>query len=226
MYGPRGKVRVLIAGRQSLFREAVRVILGRQTELAVVAEVATGSQAAVAAERTQAQLALLHADLPVNEAVQAAKLITDNVADCRVALLANEPDPAVMVKALEAGVTGYLTMDSSLEGLIDAAREVLRGEIVIPQDMVSELIAHLLRRRNGHQDALKRAASLTRREREVLLLLADGMEGQAIADTLVISPQTVRTHIQNLLVKLEVHSRLEAVALVKHGDVLEELAWR
>jgi DNA-binding NarL/FixJ family response regulator len=222
--GPNGEmIRILLAGRGSLFREAVRAVLEREPDLHVVGEASNGAQAIAEVERTQAQLAWLQSDLPNDETLRAANLIRKLVPQCRVAILADEPDHGVMIKALEAGATGYLTKESCLEDFIHAVRAIHRGEIVVPPDMVSELIARLLERRDGRHDALKRVARLTKREREVLALLTNGADNQAIADAFVISPQTARTHVQNLLGKLAVHSRLEAVAFVKQSGILDEV---
>jgi two-component system nitrate/nitrite response regulator NarL len=90
--------------------------------------------------------------------------------------------------------------------------------------MLGPLLSRLILRRREQDDALRRAGRLTRREREVLALLAEGGDNDAIAQRLVISPQTARTHIQNVLSKLGVHSRLEAAAFVIQNGILEDLA--
>jgi two-component system, NarL family, nitrate/nitrite response regulator NarL len=107
--------------------------------------------------------------------------------------------------------------------LIEAVRAVGRGETMIPSRMLGSLISSLVRRRRGRDRAGRIAGSLTRREREVLFLLADGADNDGIAQALVISPQTVRTHIQNVLSKLGVHSRLEAASFVIRNDLRDEL---
>jgi two-component system nitrate/nitrite response regulator NarL len=90
--------------------------------------------------------------------------------------------------------------------------------------MLGALLARLIRRRREQDEAIRRMSRLTRREKEVLALLAGGADNDAIAQALVISPQTARTHIQNVLGKLGVHSRLEAAAFVMQNGILDELA--
>jgi DNA-binding NarL/FixJ family response regulator len=140
-----------------------------------------------------------------------------------VAILATEWDRDAVVRILDAGGTGFLTKEYRLEGLIDAVRAVHGGEIVIPGDMVTPLIGSLLERRNGHHDDPGDVRRLTNREREVLGLLVRGAGNRAIADALGISPQTARTHVQNLLGKLGVHSRLEAAALAIQDGLVRDL---
>src|ERR671918_729742 len=105
-----------------------------------------------------------------------------------------------------------------LTDLIDAIRAVHRGDTLIPARMLGDLLGRLIDRRQQQSDAVRRIGRLTTREREVLNLLAQGGDNDTIAQALVISPQTARTHIQNVLVKLGVHSRLEAAALaIRNG---------
>jgi DNA-binding NarL/FixJ family response regulator len=138
-------------------------------------------------------------------------------------ILCDENDDRIFVDALEAGASGFLSKSSPLAELTDAVRSLVRGEILIPSRMMGGLLARLIRRRREQDHALRALSRLTRREREVLRLLAQGTDNDGIAQTLVISPQTARTHVQNVLGKLGVHSRLEAAAFVTSSGLLEEL---
>ncbi|MGH2727436.1 MAG: LuxR C-terminal-related transcriptional regulator, partial [Actinomycetota bacterium] len=153
----------------------------------------------------------------------AAALIRDRVPSCGVVLLAPNEDLQMLVAALEGGVNGYLTKDCPLSEMVEAARAVARGETLVPKQMLGPLLGRLIRRRRQQDEALNRLDRLTRREREILVLLAQGADNQTIAQVLVISPETARTHIQKVLGKLGVHSRLEAAAFVVRNGILEEL---
>jgi DNA-binding NarL/FixJ family response regulator len=218
------KVRILLADGQSLFREAVKVVLESESDVEVVAEARDGLQAVAEAERLRPDVALLDVNLPNCDGVRATALIKERVPECRVVVLANEEDQRTLVDAVEAGASGYLTKESPLAELIDAARAIHRGETLIPRRMLGALLARLIRRRREQDEAIRRMSRLTRREKEVLALLAGGADNDAIAQALVISPQTARTHIQNVLGKLGVHSRLEAAAFVMQNGILDELA--
>jgi len=216
--------RILLADEHSLFREAVRVVLESQPDLQVVAEARDGAQAVAEAEALAPDLAILDVGLPNCDGLRATYLIRERVPNCRVMLLAPEEDDNLLIDALEAGASGYLTRGSPLGDLIDAARTVCNGETLIPRGMLGALLGRLIRRRRGEDEAVRKMLLLTKREREVLALLARGAGNDTIAQTLVISPQTARTHIQNVLGKLGVHSRLEAAAFVMQNGVLGELA--
>lgn len=218
-----GRIRILLADGQSLFREAVKVILGSEEDLEVVAEARDGLMAVAEAERTRPDVALLEAGLPNCDGIRGTSLIKERVPQCRVVVLSDEEDQQVLVDALEAGASGYLTKECPLAELISATRAIHRGETLIPPRMLGALLARLIRRRREQDGAMRRASRLTRREKEVLIQLSEGADNDGIAQALVISPETARTHIRNVLAKLGVHSRLEAAAFVTQNGILEEL---
>jgi DNA-binding NarL/FixJ family response regulator len=218
------KLRILVADEQSLFREAVRVVLESQPDMEVVAEARDGLQAVAAVEQERPDVALLDSDLPNCDGLRATALIKERVPECRVLVLTGEEDQATLVEALEAGASGYLTKECPLAELIEATRAVHRGETLVPPGMLGALLGQLIRRRREQDEALQRVSRLTKREREVLAFLAEGRDNDGIAQALVISPETARTHVQNLLAKLGVHSRLEAAAFVIQNGILEDLA--
>jgi DNA-binding NarL/FixJ family response regulator len=219
-----GKIRVLVADQQPLFRDAVRVALTSQSDFAVVAEARDGVQAVAEAERTRPDVALLDAGLPNCDGIRATRLIRERAPGCRILVLSADDDEQVLVDALDAGANGYLTKTSSLPELIEAVRVVHRGEMPLPPRILEHLLTGLIRRHKEQDELLRRLARLTRREREVLTLLSEGADNGAIAQALVISPQTARTHIQHVLHKLGVHSRLEAAALARQRVILDQLA--
>jgi DNA-binding NarL/FixJ family response regulator len=214
------EVRILLADGHSLFREALSAALGSEPEMAVVAEARDGLQAVSEAARTSPHVAVLDSDLPNGDGVRAARLIRERVGGCRVVLLTGEEDLELLASAVEAGASGYMTKASPLTELVEAIRSVHRGDTLVPARMLGGLLDRLIRRRRDHDEAVRRLARLTTREREVLTLLAQGGDNDSIAQALVISPQTARTHIQNVLVKLGVHSRLEAAALAIQNGLL------
>src|SRR5207245_345424 len=216
-------LRILLADEQSLFREAVKVVLESQPDIEVVAEAKDGIQAVAIVEEVRPDVALLDINLPNCDGIRATSLIKERVPDCKVLVLTGEEDQETLVEALEAGASGYLTKESPLSELIGATRAIQRGETLIPPRMLGPLLASLIRRRRDQNGAFKLISRLTRREREVLSWLAEGKTNEAIAQQLVISPETARTHIQNVLAKLGVHSRLEAAAFVVRNGIRDEL---
>jgi DNA-binding NarL/FixJ family response regulator len=218
------EVRVFLADGHSLFRDALSTALAAELDLVVVGEARDGLEAVAEATRTEPQVAVLDADLPNGDGVRAAGLIRDRLPECRIVILAAEEDPEVLTSAVEVGASGYVTKASPLSELVEAIRSVHRGDTLVPAQMLGGLLERLIRRRQEQDEAVRRLGRLTAREREVLSLLAQGGDNDSIAQALVISPQTARTHIQNVLVKLVVHSRLEAAALAIQNGLPSERA--
>jgi two-component system NarL family response regulator len=220
------EIRILLADTHSLFRESVRAVIESEPDMSVVAEARDGVQLVVEAETNRPHIAIVDAALPSGEGIRAVHALRERVPACRILVLAEFEDQALLAEVVEAGASGYLTKDCPLKDLIDATRAIHRGEIVIPRWMLGALLGRLVMRRKERDEALRRMARLTRREREVLALLADGADNESIARMLVISPETARTHVQNLLNKLDVHSRLEAAAFVMQNGILDDLGIR
>jgi DNA-binding NarL/FixJ family response regulator len=216
-------IRILLADQHALFREALRTGLENEGDLRVVAQARSGPETVSEADRTVPHVAIVDADLPAGEAAPTIAELKERLPRCGVLALGANDDPRRLVDLLDAGANGYLTKEAPLAELVDATRAIHRGETLIPQPMLGPLLTALLQRRREQDHAHDRLSRLTRREREVLALLAGGADNEAIAAHLVISPQTARTHIQNILGKLAVHSRLEAAAFVTQNGVLPDL---
>jgi two-component system nitrate/nitrite response regulator NarL len=217
------ETRVLLADGHSLFREAMRVVLDAQDDVVVVAEAADGVRALAEARLGEPNVALVNLDLPNSDGLHTTAALVDDVPSCRVLVLSEAEDEEALLLALEAGATGFLTKSSPIHELLEATRRVREGETVVPPRMLGALLGRLIARRRERDQALRLMARLTPREREVLALLARGADNAGIAQALVISPETARTHVQNVLNKLGVHSRLEAAAFVTQNGLLEEL---
>lgn len=221
--GGQDPIRILLADQHALFREAVRSGLKGEQDLQVVGEARNGPEAVAEAKRSLPDVAILDADLPITNGVHTTSLIKEQAPSCRILVLSANEDHQSLFEALDAGSSGYMTKEAPLADLIHAIRAVHQGDTLVPPRMLGPLLTTLLRRKKEQDRAHSRIAQLTRREREVLALLAEGANNEGIARALVISPQTARTHIQNILRKLAVHSRLEAAAFVTQNGILRDL---
>jgi DNA-binding NarL/FixJ family response regulator len=135
--------------------------------------------------------------------------------DTKVVAVTALHDPSAVTEVVRAGFSGYLTKDSTIDRLVASIRAILSGEVVISGRLARAATGA---RSEDERDALFRAQQLTAREREVLQLLAEGASSEQVADRLSVSSHTVRTHVQNTLAKLQVHSRLEAATFaVRYG---------
>jgi two-component system, NarL family, nitrate/nitrite response regulator NarL len=215
-------VSVYIADGKPLFGDAARAQFGARADLNVMGVATDGMHAIAEISRLRPSVAVIDVDLPNCDGVRATRLIRDRT-PTSVVLVADGEDDALLLDAVHAGATGFVSRESPIEALIEATRAVARGDVAIPPRMLAGLIAGLVRRRREQEVAMRVTGTLTPREREILLLVAGGADNDAIAQRLVISPQTVRTHTQNLLRKLGLHSRLEAAAFVLRNRIGEEL---
>lgn len=218
----RKRVRLLVAAEEPNFRQAIKETVESTGSFVVVAEAGSGPEAADEAIRTRPGLAVIHRS-PSADGVEAARQIKHHLPECPVLILAPDGDPATLLEAVLAGANGYFREDAAPETIVDAVRRVSGGETLVPPDMLGSLLSELTRRWTEQQDALRRVSRLTRREKQVLLLMAWGANKNAIAARLVISPQTARTHVHNILCKLNLHSRQEAQEFVLRNAMVEEL---
>jgi DNA-binding NarL/FixJ family response regulator len=152
--------------------------------------------------------------------IDATRAIKENSPATKVIIMTAHDDDRLLVDAVEAGASGFLSKDDAAEAVLAAVKSAAEGEVLIDPGTLARLLPQVAREREQQRDALALLGDLTDREREILTLLAQGMRNEDIATQLYISPQTVQTHVRNILGKLRVHSKLEAVAFaVRHGAI-------
>jgi DNA-binding NarL/FixJ family response regulator len=182
-----------------------------------------GPAAIMAVEEHAPDVAVLSTDLPNLDGIQTSCQIKAFAPECAIIVLTDAQDQRLLTDGLYCGARGYLTKDCSVAELVGAIRAVASGETLIPPGMLGPLLTDLIDRRREHEGALMKLAALSTREREVLGLVSKGLKTSELTDALVISPETARTHIQNILSKLGLHSRLEAATFVIENGLLETL---
>jgi DNA-binding NarL/FixJ family response regulator len=154
------------------------------------------------------------------DGIEATRRIKEVSPTTKVVIMTAHDDERLLVEAVEAGASGFLGKEEAADEVLAAAKAAAEGEVLIDPAILTRLLHQVAKEREARRDALALLEELTDREHEVLQLLAEGMRNDDIAQKLFISPQTVQTHVRNLLAKLGVHSKLEAVAFaVKHGAI-------
>ena len=152
--------------------------------------------------------------------IEATRRIKERSPSTKVIIMTAHDEDRLMVEAVEAGASGFLSKDLPVDEILSAAKAAAEGEVLIDPATLTRLLAQVARQREEQRDAMALLGDLTERERQILQLLAEGKRNDDIAAELFISPQTVQTHVRNILGKLRVHSKLEAVAFaVKHGVI-------
>jgi DNA-binding NarL/FixJ family response regulator len=206
-------VRALIIDDHALFSEAIRSTL-EDHGIRVIGAPTTATQALQAVRDEKPDLVLVDLGLPDMSGLALGQQILRERPETKVVVLTALEDPRAVKEALRAGFHGYVTKDTPVEGFVDAVLAILGGQVVVPHGLAARAAG------SGVDGGRGRPELLTTREREVLTLLATGATGARIALEMGIAPNTVRTHISNILTKLQVHTRLEAAAYgVRHGIV-------
>jgi two-component system NarL family response regulator len=212
-------IRVLIADDQAVFRRGLLVVLSSEVDIDVVAEAEDGSEAVAKAEETTPDVVLMDVRMPRVNGIEATRQIRELMPSTRVLMLTVSDEEDDLYEAIKAGATGYLLKEISVEEVAHAIHAVMQGQSLISPSMASKLIHEFnaLARRAAEKEQLP-APALTARELEVLKLVARGMSNKDVADQLFISENTVKNHVRNILEKLHLHSRMEAVmyAVRKH----------
>lgn len=213
-------VKVLILVQDRIFTDALATWLDAESGMRVVAALHDRVQSPSLLAASQANVVLLDADLPHDSAVQVCQECSLHGGGPRVVMLSQSSEPQRIVRAMRSGAVGWVRKDESLERLRDVIYAVANGETCLPQGQTGEVLRLLLHGADRDADDSDCAlAALTPREREVLMCLTEGTGRRAMATHLQMSPNTVRTHLQNLMAKLGVHSALEAVALTRSQTV-------
>jgi DNA-binding NarL/FixJ family response regulator len=201
-------IRVLIVDDHSMVAESFRRALLLETDMTVVAVADNVADARAAAATHRPHVVLMDYCLPDGDGIATAATLLREQPGTRVILVTGTDDPRVVRSAMQAGCVGYLEKTMSLSQLAIAIRAAAAGDTAISPE-------HLARAMRTPASAGER---LTKREREVLRLVASGLSNEAIASRLILSLHTVRTHVQSILSKLGVHSKLEAAACARdHG---------
>lgn len=220
-------IRVLIADDQPLIRAGLRGILELEDDLEVVGEAASGRQAVQQARDRPVDVVLMDIRMPEMDGIQATAAICADprLAGVRVLVLTTFETDEHVVAALRAGASGFMGKGSEPQGFIDAIRLVARGEALLSPAATRSLIERFLGeprvRQRGDPDRVHPDLDdLTDREREVLTLVGEGLSNDDIADRLVISRHTVKTHVNRAMTKLDVHDRAQLVVIAYEGGLL------
>lgn len=199
-------IRVVIIDDHTMFAESLARLLSDSADIDVVATERNGAQGVAAARRWTPRVVLLDQRLPDRPGVEVARELRAALPDTMVVILTGAADDRVLLGAIDAGCSGFLTKDHAASRVVDAVRAAAQGEVLIPPELLARLLPQLNRAHRGL------GSDLSEREREVLDLLATGAPNKEIAAALSLSVNTVRNHVQRVLVKLGAHSKLEAVA--------------
>jgi DNA-binding NarL/FixJ family response regulator len=218
----REPITLLICDDHQVLTDALAMVIRRDpTFRMVAAPVVRGEDAVAVVDAERPQVVLMDVELLGEmNGIEATRRIKALAPETQVVVMTAHRDERLMVEAVEAGAAGFLGKSAAADEVLEALKQAAEGEALIDAASLSRVLRLVTHQREARRDADAAIAQLTSREREILQCLAEGMRNADIAVRLFITSQTVQTHVRNILGKLGVHSKLEAVAFaVRHGAV-------
>ncbi|AXG77150.1 response regulator [Streptomyces paludis] len=206
-------IRVLIVDDHQVVRRGLRTFLEIQDDIEVVGEAADGTEGVARTEELRPDVVLMDIKMPGTDGIQALRRLRELANPARVLIVTSFTEQRTVVPALRAGACGYVYKDVDPEALAGAIRSVHAGHVLLQPEVAGALLAQ-----DPAGGGTGRGTTLTEREREVLGLIADGRSNREIARALVLSEKTVKTHVSNILMKLDLSDRTQAALwAVRHG---------
>jgi DNA-binding NarL/FixJ family response regulator len=219
---PADAIRVMIVDDHALFRRGLQMVLEGEPDIDVVAEASDGHEAIEKAEQAAPDVVLMDVRMPKRSGIEATRVIKDTLPSTKILMLTISDEEADLYEAIKAGASGYLLKEISIDEVSGAVRSVFQGQSLISPSMASKLLtefASMVKRKD--ERAQVPGPRLTDRELEVLKLVAKGMNNRDIGNELFISENTVKNHVRNILEKLHLHSRMEAVVYAVREKLLD-----
>ncbi|WP_131765657.1 response regulator [Candidatus Protofrankia californiensis] len=215
-------IRVLVVDDHALFRRGLQMVLEQEKDIEVVGEAPDGSEAVTMAVDTAPDIVLMDVRMPRRGGIDATSAIKQAVPSAKIVMLTISDEEGDLYDAIKAGAMGYLLKEISIDEVAAAIRAVHGGQSLISPSMASKLLTEfaLMIKKADSRPQLP-TPRLTDREMEVLRLVAKGLNNRDIAKQLFISENTVKNHIRNILEKLQLHSRMEAVVYAVREKLLE-----
>ncbi|HYZ54354.1 MAG TPA: response regulator transcription factor [Streptosporangiaceae bacterium] len=217
-------IRVLIADDHALFRRGLEMVLDEEQDIELVGQASDGAEAVAKAGASLPDVVLMDIRMPRISGIEAARAMKESAPSAKIVILTISDEEEDLFEAIRAGASGYLLKDIPLDEVAEAVRAVHGGQSLINPSMAGKLLtefATLARRDEEERPQQVPAPKLTDREMEVLKLVARGMNNRDIAKELFISENTVKNHVRNILEKLQIHSRMEAVMIAVREKLIE-----
>jgi NarL family two-component system response regulator LiaR len=214
------QIRVLIVDDHRMFADALVALLESEESIDVVAAVGSGEEALDACGPARPDVVLMDIDLPGMDGIQATRGVLRICPHARVVGISAMRDPQLLARAIAAGASGFVPKTRAAEELVRAVRAAAAGEMVLPEGELAPVLDRLRKASERSGDVDARFASMTSREIEVLQAFADGLSTDEVGVRFGIGVRTVRSHVENVLAKLGVHSKLEAVLLGLRAGVI------
>jgi DNA-binding NarL/FixJ family response regulator len=221
------KKTILIIDDHPLFREGLKAIIGRDNRFEVVGEAGNGREGLRLAKELKPDLALVDMSLPDQSGIQLTRELKNASLKTRIMIITMHSKVDYIVKAFQAGATAYVVKESAPERLIKGMDTVLEGEYFMDSSVSHKVVEKLMQfPKKGAKIANASYDTLTSREQEIMVLLAEGLSSKEIAEKLFISPKTVDNHRTNILRKLNLHSTIELIRYAARLGIIDVDLWK
>lgn len=207
------KIRLVLADKEEIFREGLAKLLESEPDIELACTCRTGLEAVESAHKHQPDIILVDTELPECSGVEVVQRIHEELSKTNIIVFSHSETDADLISAVRAGAKAYLSKDIKIKTLIEAITFVAEGGVVVSPPMGARLLQEFNLLEEG-KDPTKLITLLSKREQAVLSLVAQGFTNREIATTLVISENTVKVHLRNIMEKLHAHTRQQAVSLV------------
>jgi DNA-binding NarL/FixJ family response regulator len=217
-------IRTMIVDDHALFRRGLEMVLEEEPDIELVGQASDGAEAVEKAAESLPDVVLMDIRMPRSSGIEACRAMKEAAPSAKIIILTISDEEEDLFEAIRAGASGYLLKDIPLDEVAEAVRAVDGGQSLINPSMAGKLLTEFatLARRDGEARAQEvPAPKLTDREMQVLKLVARGMNNRDIAKELFISENTVKNHVRNILEKLQIHSRMEAVMVAVREKLIE-----
>lgn len=213
-------IRLLLADDHTIFRAGVRMLLDLEPDIEVVGEATEGSQAVDLAEKLKPDVVLMDIAMPCMDGLEATRYIKAECPEIQVLVLTMHRSDEYLFEMLKAGASGYVIKGAETEELINAIRIVSRGQVFLYPTIAGKLVREYIELSSTNDDP---GSTLTPREKEIMVLLAEGFSNKEIADKLVISTSTVYTHRGKLMEKLGFTSRHDLIQYARRKGLIRTI---
>jgi DNA-binding NarL/FixJ family response regulator len=217
-------IRTMIVDDHALFRRGLEMVLDEEPDIELVGQASDGAEAVEKAAESLPDVVLMDIRMPRSSGIEACRAMKEAAPSAKIVILTISDEEEDLFEAIRAGASGYLLKDIPLDEVADTVRAVHGGQSLINPSMAGKLLTEFatLARRDDEERAQEvPAPRLTEREMQVLKLIARGMNNRDIAKELFISENTVKNHVRNILEKLQIHSRMEAVMVAVREKLIE-----
>jgi DNA-binding NarL/FixJ family response regulator len=218
-------IRTMIVDDHALFRRGLEMVLQGEADIELVGQASDGAEAVEKAAESLPDIVLMDIRMPRSNGIEACRAMKEAAPSAKIVILTISDEEEDLFEAIRAGASGYLLKDIPLDEVADTVRAVHGGQSLINPSMAGKLLTEFaaLARRDDEEERAQEvpAPRLTEREMQVLKLVARGMNNRDIAKELFISENTVKNHVRNILEKLQIHSRMEAVMVAVREKLIE-----